>query len=763
VLQRTLTTIARLFVAAVLIVAPGVAGSSAAAAADGPGVKRLLFLSSYHPAFPSFFKQIEGFRAGLAGAGLETWRVTLDVEFMDTKRFPPGERFPVVEAALRAKLARLPRYDVVVAADDNAFRFAVDRRDTLFGGAPLVFLGVGNLRFARDAHARIGAVGVIEKPSQRETLALAARLYPEARRIHVVIDETPTGRLIGRTLPGDVQALGLERKVTLHSLGRMSYARFFETLSAIPAGEPLLLRAAFRDAAGDAREFYDVLQEIRRVYSGAILGVQEHGLGAGLLGGRLVSHVEQGRAAAGLVTRILGGESVSSMQNVWESPNVYTFDHGELKRLDIDRSRLPAGSIVVGRPNSMFNDYREWVIGGAAAITLLSVVIALLAVGVVRQRRSERAIQAARVSAEAANRAKSEFLARMSHELRTPLNAIIGFSTLIVEDPREEVPDDIREFSEYVLKGGKVLLGLINEVLDLARIESGAMEMEFDEVRPSEVVDECLLMARSLAEARGISITRNEGVLPIPSVYADRMRVSQVLLNLLSNAVKYNRDGGTVTLDVSMPAPDRLRFSVSDTGQGIPAAMRGKVFEPFNRLGAEFSAVEGTGIGLTISRCLVEAMGGEMDFQSHEGAGSRFWFDLPVGNAASGRRVLLCIEDNAVNADMMKLAVSQFGGWTVRVASSRNASPAIARAIRPDAIIVDLDRREADGALTLSSLRGMKELADTPVIAIGPSGSRARHAAAIEAGYAAYVSRPLDLDELRAALDGVSALSAEAA
>ncbi len=288
------------------------------------------------------------------------------------------------------------------------------------------------------------------------------------------------------------------------------------------------------------------------------------------------------------------------------------------------------------------------------------------------RKRSEQALEQAREEAERANRAKSEFLSRMSHELRTPLNAILGFGQLLemsVQTPRQ------RENVFHILKGGKHLLGLINEVLDIARIESGRVELTLESVSVAQVLTEAVALIQPLAAQRNIRVDPCGGQTANAFLRADRQRLSQVMLNLLSNAVKYNRAGGSVSLSCAASSDGWRRLGVSDTGPGISPADQAKLFIPFERLGAETSAVEGTGIGLALSKRLVEAMGGRIGMESVEGLGSTFYLELPVADGeslhdetvidrpilslaeAEARPTVLYVEDNLSNFALVEQAL----------------------------------------------------------------------------------------------------------
>lgn len=379
-------------------------------------------------------------------------------------------------------------------------------------------------------------------------------------------------------------------------------------------------------------------------------------------------------------------------------------------------------------------------------------------------RRNELA--EAKEAAERANQAKSDFLSSMSHELRTPMNAILGFAQLLECD--DELTADQRDNANEILKAGRHLLTLINEVLDLARIEAGRIDLSLEPVLLREAVEDCRQLVQPLAAARGLAL---EVELPEAAVVrADRTRLKQVLLNLLSNAVKYNRDGGSVRLSAS-PAGDMLRVAVADTGTGIRAERLGELFEPFNRLGAEQSAVEGTGIGLSITRRLMELMGGRIGAESEPGVGSTFWIELvadtgrPVGGpavpdalraalaAAEHAARILCIDDNPVNLKLVAQLLARRPRLRLSSAHTPQLGIELARAHRPELILLDINMPGMDGYAVLRLLKEDPRLSAIPVIAVTANALPRDIERGRAAGFADYLIKPLMLDGFLAAID----------
>jgi signal transduction histidine kinase/ActR/RegA family two-component response regulator len=376
-------------------------------------------------------------------------------------------------------------------------------------------------------------------------------------------------------------------------------------------------------------------------------------------------------------------------------------------------------------------------------------------------------LEGARASAEAANESKSEFLSRMSHELRTPLNAVLGFAQLLEIEP---LTDEQSESVTQIVKGGRHLLQLINEVLDISRIETGNLALSAEPVLPTDVVSDVLDLIRPLAVERSITITTN---LTAADAYvlADRQRLRQVLLNLLSNAVKYNRVGGTIAIGCDRRDPGHVRISVTDTGTGIPLESQAKLFQPFERLGAEQTNIEGTGVGLALSRRLTDAMGGHLDFESTVGRGSTFYIELPVTEGPverfermnpepvelappdSARHTILYIEDNLANVKLIEHVFASRGDIDLVAAMQGRLGLDLARREPPALVLLDLHLTDMDGRDVLRQLREEAWTAELPVIVLSADATERQIERLLADGATAYVTKPIDLGEFLARVD----------
>ena len=381
----------------------------------------------------------------------------------------------------------------------------------------------------------------------------------------------------------------------------------------------------------------------------------------------------------------------------------------------------------------------------------------------------------AKEAADSANHAKSAFLSNMSHELRTPLNAILGFGQLLGNDALDIPAPKKKEFIEQILKAGRHLLALISEILDLSQIESGKVTLSVEPVSLAETILECQVMLEPMTRQHGVRV-----VYPTTSgfnVMADRTRVKQVLLNLLSNAIKYGYENEAVLVDCTVPFPGRVRISVRDSGRGLSEKQLDNLFQPFNRLGQEAGTKEGTGIGLVVTKRLVELMGGEIGVTSTVGVGSVFWIDLkaaspdsPVADADSkiarvpspGLRnrtetpTILYVEDNPANLKLMEEFIELRGEFRLISAASGHLGLALARAHQPQMIFLDLNLPDLSGDEILAILRKDPRLAQIPIVAVTARAMPSDVARGLSAGYFRYVTKPVDFEDLAEAIESVS-------
>jgi PAS domain S-box-containing protein len=372
----------------------------------------------------------------------------------------------------------------------------------------------------------------------------------------------------------------------------------------------------------------------------------------------------------------------------------------------------------------------------------------------------------AREAAETANRAKSEFLSRMSHELRTPLNAVLGFGQMLQLDALDERQG---EYVEQILRGGRHLLELIDEVLDISKIEIGAVAISVEPVAVPEVAAESVRLLEPLATARQITLRSAIADSATWHVMADHQRLRQVLVNYLSNAIKYTLPGSTATISANQAHDGWLRIAVTDDGPGIPSTLLERLFQPFERIGAEQAGIEGTGLGLAHSKALVERMGGRIGVDSTVGSGSTFWLELREVDPAAGLPAtsdhvtvvdrtetvgsLLYIEDNPSNLRLVERALDHRPGIEFLSAMLGRVGLDLAREHRPDLIILDLNLPDIGGDQVLAALRADPLTAAIPVVILSADATRRQRDRLLALGARAYLTKPLDLRTFLSTVD----------
>jgi PAS domain S-box-containing protein len=439
------------------------------------------------------------------------------------------------------------------------------------------------------------------------------------------------------------------------------------------------------------------------------------------------------------------------------------------RTIDEDAKLSGAASETLGFENRYRHkdgSYRT-LLWGATSIPERGVIYAS-ASDITGVRAAEQIAEAARGEAERANQAKNEFLSRMSHELRTPLNAVIGFGQLLELD---DLAPSQRESAQHILKGARHLLELINEVLDISQIESGTMSLSVEPVHLGSVLADALSLIRPLADEMQVHVVADPAELVSFHVLADQQRLKQVLINLLSNAVKYNRRGGEISVHCTRPFENRVEVAISDTGLGMNSDQLERLFDPFDRLGAEGTSVEGTGLGLPLSMRLIEAMNGTLHAESEPNTGTTMRVQLneaqspddppeatltqraAINGAPLKTRSIVYIEDNLTNLRLLERLLEPLPHTRVIPAMHGTLGIELARQHQPDLILLDLHLPDLNGLEILQRLKRDPVTAPIPVIVLSADAAPSQLTRLESAGATSYLSKPIDLVLLRKAIE----------
>lgn len=367
-----------------------------------------------------------------------------------------------------------------------------------------------------------------------------------------------------------------------------------------------------------------------------------------------------------------------------------------------------------------------------------------------------------------ANLAKSKFLSSMSHELRTPLNAILGFSQLLLYDEDQPLTVDQKENIELIMQGGSHLLELINDVLDLAQIESGKTDLTLEPILLKKLISDTIELSQPVLHKYSIHISHICSCLQSENlfIFADYLRIKQVLLNLLSNASKYNKENGGISIECHSTSDDKIRITIIDEGNGISLENQKQLFKPFSRLGAENSAIEGSGIGLLVSKELIEKMHGKIGVESEEGKGSSFWFELPISNkgesdsyeednnddisllTSNTKGLILYVEDNPVNLKLMEALISRTDGLHLISALSAEEGLILAEEEQPDLIIMDINLPVMSGIEAVKQLKKNPKTESIPVLALSAGATVDDLKDSENVGFEEYITKPMDINKV---------------
>lgn len=771
-------------VAAVLLLVLLVSNPSSAPAQDDDS-HRVLFISSYSYSWETVPNQINGLRDAL-GSDYD-----INYEFMDTKNTTYGEGYVEFYDFLKYKLSMREPYDAVVVGDDAALNFAIQYQDDLFAGMPIIFEGVDNIERALDVSDDSRVTGVVEQVDYVRNVEFAQSLLPQAKNLIFIYDNAENGIGIRKQLDNAQHTFDGYNVEYLNSVD-YTKSELCDRISSFDSNDIVFCVSMSTGKDGQfftEEERYDMLNQNANV---PLFRLAIAGVGSGkLLGGYVVSHYESGRIAGDMVKEALAKGNAAYIPVDLDTPSEYYVDENVFQEFGLDESKIPADATVLNKEEPFYVTYALQII-----ISMLVVIIVLLLLVIaVRYRNSKKMtrfnkqldvknaeLEQKNAELQKANSYKSDFLSNMSHEIRTPMNAIIGM-TQLAEDEADN--PKTKEYLSEIDESSSYMLALLNDVLDMSRMESGRFKLHMDWCSAIDVVDACVAMVDPVMQAKGVTFTcTGIDALRDVDVYTDAMRTKQVLMNLLNNAYKFTPEGGCVSLIVKNLKREQGRavdeITVEDSGCGMSAEFLPHVFEPFEQERNIYSdQVSSTGLGLAIVKQIIDAVGGSIKVESQLGKGSAFTFTLPYAyrekkNASAyhpiepmesldGLHVLL-VDDNDLNRRIARVLLEK---KNVAVDEATSGEEAIstycsAPAKTFDVILMDIRMPGMGGLQATEKIResGKEDAATIPIVAMTANAFAEDREKSQKAGMNAHLVKPINPSLLYQTIAEVVAASA---
>jgi signal transduction histidine kinase/DNA-binding response OmpR family regulator len=599
-------------------------------AAEGE-YKRVLFISSYSYSWPSTPLQAEGIKEVLAGD------VLLDYEFMNTKSVDDERSQQLFQAYMSDRLSRAAKYNVVIVGDDAAFQFAMANKDTLFKDIPIIFEGVNDVNGAVAMSSDDLVTGVVEKISYDTNIELAKKIKPDVKELVAVLDDTLTGAGERAQFYGQKENFP-ELKFSEINTSELTYDEICAALENVPADAMVFYLIMSDDKEHNVYSNREAVEVICAHTNVPVMRFMAAGIGDGVLGGNIISHKEMGRIAGRMAMDILNGKPSKDIPVVMNLPSTYYIDAKVAEKFKLPLELFPPNTNFINRELSFYKRYEHfiWIVLISCVLTVLITQSVMSAVYAKRSNSllmtKNDDLKKAILFANKASKAKSDFLSRMSHEIRTPINAITGLAELTRHscDDSKKVAANLNR----IIYSSKILLNIVNDILDMSAIENEKMEIGHSEFDFKMLLTSCTAVYYPLCSQKGIEFELELHNIKEERLIGDQLRLNQILNNLLSNAIKFTEAGGSVRLIVSQETITNdlvyLRFIVRDTGCGMSDDMMGHLFSPFQQESAQTALkYGGSGLGLAITKNLTRLMNGVIDVKSEKNVGSEFTVVLP--------------------------------------------------------------------------------------------------------------------------------------
>jgi signal transduction histidine kinase/CheY-like chemotaxis protein len=734
--------------------------------------KNILILNSYHKGLKWTDELVGGINQGLSELNFEKEIFT---EYIDSKRFFENDNYyQALFELLKVKYYKI-QLDLVIPTDDYALNFLLAYRDSLFKKVPVVFCGINNNHNYPQSYS-----GVLENIEYIDNFKLIKQLHPNYSKIYFIVDNTKTGNIIyDRAFR---MYLSTNNEYRYEFVRDYSFDELFKKVSELDDDAVILLTAFTKDKNGDYRSYDEIIHELKLHSKAPIYGVWDFFLGEGIVGGKLISAHDHGCKTSIIANRVLSGENIQNI-DVEISESNYKFDYQELKNNKISRNLLPKGSKIINHPFAFIIKNKELSVYFSIILILLLVTIIVLWLYILNRKRKIREerrynktielnnekLQFAKENAEESDRLKSAFLANISHELRTPMNGIIGFSKLII-DSKDIDPDTQRKYLNMIYQSGYILLNLVNDIIDLSKIESKQLKFNNTEFKLDVLIDELLEFFISerdnLYKGNIKIIAEKEYEFKELYIYSDSNRIRQVLYNLIHNALKFTSEG-SIKFGYYIEPPS-IVFFVKDTGIGLTQIEKEIIFERFRQVDDKTTRrYGGSGIGLSISKGIVENFNGKIWVESEKGEGSTFYFSIPYNPIKSDYvvvdrvknykeyawtgKTLLIVEDSIVSYELLTKFLKDAQVNFIHASDGEQAVRFCKNKEHIDLVLMDIQLPILDGLEATRQIKICKP--ELPIIAQTANAMDDDRSNIIAAGCDDYIAKPINRLELLQKID----------
>ncbi len=588
--------------------------------------EQVLYISSYSPNYETFSDQLIGIKDGIKKD------VDIQMEYMDSKQFFDEEDNSNFYELIKYKLKNDKRYDAVILADDQALEFGLRYRDELFKDTPIVFLGVSSEERIKAAMKTENVYGITEKHSMVENIDLIDKLH-KSKNIKIITDAS-SQHLYEHYKDEFINEKYNDLNIENISLSNMTFNEFEQKLKSLDDNNVILVVYSYLDKTGNLKTIKQSYKLIRESTDLPIYSVMDYGLESGFIGGKVVSHYIQGQKSGEIVKNLLDGNIPKDKIIRGEELNNFVFDYDKLKDYNIKSSDLPKNSTIINRPMDTLYKYKEMIY--ANALLLISLLIALITLTsyTIKKLQYEKELIKAKEFAENMNKSQSNFISNISHELRTPVAVIMSSNQMLdinINRVENEYTESNSEKIDIIKQNCNRLLRLINNIIDIAKVESGFMNLKLVNIDIINLLESITTSVIPYATSKNIDIvfdTSHEELI----MSADPDKIERILLNLISNAIKFSKDNMSIYVNVyADELSNILTFSVKDTGIGIEDSYLEKIFEKFTQVDdVMVRKNEGSGIGLSLVKTFTNLHGGEVEVKSELGKGSEFIIKIPI-------------------------------------------------------------------------------------------------------------------------------------